>query len=58
LSTALKDVKGQLDFGRVELEDVRFTVKQRDAYILKLQKDADAVRAELEQEKKQTEGKL
>jgi hypothetical protein len=32
----------------VELEDVRFTVKQRDAYIFKLQKDADGVRAELE----------
>jgi predicted transcriptional regulator len=42
----------------VELEDVRSMVKQRDAYILKLQKDADAVWAEVEQEKKRTEGKL
>jgi hypothetical protein len=42
----------------VKLEGVRSTLQQRDASSLKLQQDVDTMRAELEQEKKRTEGKL
>lgn len=42
----------------MKLEGVRSTLQQRDASSLKLQQDVDTMRAELEQEKKRTEGKL